>query len=144
MASFVRDSQKGITDPVEGLHRLISCSLEVASGNVVVGGCPVLNAAIESDDAFPALRVVAAEGAEWLRRRIRLLLLRASKRGRLRAGADIDTLSHFFLASIEGGIMLARLHGKASPLAAVVRTLHGAIDALSIDSTKSATAGNLD
>ena len=128
MGSFLNAATRGADDPVQKLRLLLSASLGVAAGEAVPGGCPVLNAAVEADDAFPALRAEAALGAEGLRGRIVALLEQARDAGRIRTGQDLDALSFFFLAALEGGIMLAKLHGDSHPLKVVVESLNRVID----------------
>ena len=130
MGSFLSAATRGADDPVAKLRLLLSASLGVAAGEAVPGGCPVLNAAVESDDAFPALRAEAVVGAENLRGRIGGLLEQARDAGRIRTEEDTDALSFFFLAALEGGIMLAKLHGDARPLKVVVESLNRVIDGL--------------
>jgi TetR/AcrR family transcriptional regulator, transcriptional repressor for nem operon len=130
MGSFLSTATSGTDDPVQKLRRLLAASLGVAAGEAVPGGCPVLNAAVEADDAFPALRNEVVVGAENLRGRISELLAQARDSGRIRADEDIDALSFFFLAALEGGIMLAKLHGDSHPLAVVVDSLNRVIDSV--------------
>jgi TetR/AcrR family transcriptional repressor of nem operon len=130
MSSFLTAATIGVADPVRQLRLLLAASTGIASGDVVPGGCPVLNAAVESDDAFPALRKEVALGAEELRGKIRLLLQQAREAGRIQAEADPEGLSHFILASVEGGIMLSKLHGASLPLETVLGGLNRMIDTL--------------
>ncbi len=136
ISSFFTKAIEGKDDPVERLRLLLNASLSIAAGSVVAGGCPILNAAIESDDAIPFMREEAAEAAKRLRALIRTQIGQAQKSGRLKRDEDAETLSFFFLASLEGGIMLAKLHGTSDPLQAVVRVLNSVIDGLLISSTQ--------
>lgn len=133
MGSFLSAATRGTDDPVLKLRLLLSASLGVAAGEAVPGGCPVLNAAVEADDAFPALRAEAAVGAENLRGTISALLEQARAAERIQAETDTDALSFFFLAALEGGIMLAKLHGDAHPLKVVVESLNRVIDGMAVD-----------
>ena len=96
-------------DPAEVLWRLAEASLEVAAGRIVPGGCPVLNAGIEADDAWEPLRLAAARAADALRRYFLLPLHRLERAGRLRPGTDVEALSYLFVAAVEGGILWARV-----------------------------------
>lgn len=133
VAEFLKATLEGTDDPVDRLRRLLGASLSIAEGNVVPGGCPVLNAAVESDDAIPVMKKEAARSADRLRTLIRSQIDAAQAAGRLRRDADSSQLSYFFLASLEGGIMLTKLHGVSDPLEAVIRNLNIVIDTLAID-----------
>ena len=132
MSSFLNEAAAGAADPVAQLRLLLAASLGIAAGDAVPCGCPVLNAAVESDDAFPALRKEAVAGAEALRGSISSLLHHAQESGRISRDADPEWLSFFFLASLEGGIMLAKLHGTSLPLETVLKGLNGMIDTIEI------------
>ena len=114
--------------PVEELRLLLSASIGVAAGKAVPGGCPVLNAAVESDDAFPSLRKEVIVGADGMRATILDILRRARETGSLRPDVDLESASYLLLAAVEGGIMLATLHGESGPLEAVLRELDRIID----------------
>lgn len=96
-------------DPAEVLWRLVEASVDVAAGRIVPGGCPVLNAGVEADDAWEPLREAAARSADALRRYFLLPLHRLARAGRLRAGTDPEALSYLFVAAVEGGILWARV-----------------------------------
>jgi len=96
-------------DPAVVLWNLMEASIDVAAGRVVPGGCPVLNAGIESDDAWEPLREAAARSADALRRYFLLPLHRLDRAGRLRPGTDVKALSYLFVAAVEGGILWARV-----------------------------------
>ncbi len=132
VSTFLDGAAAGAADPVGQLRLLLAASLGIAAGDVVPGGCPVLNAAVESDDAFPALRREVVVGAENLRGKISTLLRRARDSGRARRDTDPENLSVFFLASIEGGIMLSKLHGASLPLKTVLESLNRMIDSIEI------------
>lgn len=137
VADFLRATFESTDDPMERLRRLLRASLLIAEGRVVPGGCPVLNAAIESDDAIPVMRKEAARSARKVRTFIRSQIDAARDAGLLRRDADSGKLSYFFLASLEGGIMLAKLHGIPDPLEAVIYNLNAIIDTLATDGTGS-------
>ncbi len=77
---------------------------------VLPGGCPVLNTAVESDDAHPALR----EGAqivmnEW-RGTIHTIVRKGIERGELRPDVDPNVVATVLVAALEGAIMMSKLY----------------------------------
>jgi len=82
----------------------------------IQGGCPVMNAAVEADDNFPALKV-KVKGAikNWTRTIIRTID-NGKKDGSIRPQADAGATATLLIALIEGGLMLAKLADEASPL----------------------------
>lgn len=113
-------------DPAEALWALIDASLDVAAGRIVPGGCPVLNAGIEADDAWEPLRVATARSADALRRYFLLPLHRLERAGRLVPGADVEGLSYLLVSAVEGSILWSKVthdfEGQAAALA-TLRTL---------------------
>ena len=140
VGAFLVSSVEGVEDPLERLRLLCASSLEIAEGKVVAGGCPVLNAAVEADDALPPLRTEAAKSAERLRSLLQRELLAARGAGLLVSRCDPDALSQSFLAAIEGGIMLSRLHGRLEPLRAVLQMLESVVDGLRPEFSKRSAA----
>lgn len=110
-------------DPAEVLFRLIDASIDVAAGRIVPGGCPVLNAGIESDDVWEPLREASARAADALRRYFLLPLHRLERAGRLKPGTDVEGLAYLLVAAVEGGILWARVTRDAPGQVAVLETL---------------------
>jgi TetR/AcrR family transcriptional repressor of nem operon len=83
----------------------------------VRGGCPILNTAIETDDAPPAaLRQRVQESVRRWHQRLVTLIGQGQQTGEVRAGVEADRYATLFIALIEGGILLARVTGDAAPL----------------------------
>jgi AcrR family transcriptional regulator len=78
---------------------------------VVAGGCPVLNAAVETDDAHPALhqrvRAALAELLDGLRR----ILAQGIAGGEFRPDLNPAHEAEHLYAQIQGGILLSQTSG---------------------------------
>jgi AcrR family transcriptional regulator len=74
------------------------------------GGCPMLNAAVESDDGNPRLRDAARLAMDRWRGVINRILSAGIAAGEIRADVDPDKVSSWVIAAIEGGVMLANLY----------------------------------
>lgn len=112
-------------DPLDALWSLVEASIDVAQGRIVEGGCPVLNAGIEADDASEPLRKVAARSADALKRYFLLPLHRLERAKRLRPGSDVDALAVFLVATIEGGILWAKVTQDPGGQRKILDTLRG-------------------
>ena len=115
-------------DPAQVLWRLMEASVDVAAGRIVPGGCPVLNAGIEADDAWEPLRQAAARSADALRRYFLLPLHRLDRAGRLRLGANVEALSYLLVAAVEGGILWARVTRDSVGQKAVLDSLRALLE----------------
>jgi len=98
------------TDAVQKLLAFISAFHALTLHPPVPGGCPILNTIVDSDDGDPALheRVVAVvSGWEELIERI---VADGVARGSLRRDIDPQAVATVLIATLEGGILLARAH----------------------------------
>lgn len=84
------------------------------------GGCPFGNLAIELADVHEGFRSRLSAAFRSLSDAYAALLDQARGRGELRADADARSLADFLVASIEGGILLAKVHKSTAPLVATL------------------------
>lgn len=94
---------------VDRLIALISVFQSLADDPPVAGGCPVLNTAIEADDAEPALRERAFNAMQDWRETIRRIASKGIERGEIRPDTDGDTLATLLITSLEGAVMMSKL-----------------------------------
>lgn len=73
------------------------------------GGCPLLNAAIESDDSSPVLKREALKILITLRESIITILENGIKRNQLKADINKEFYATVIIASLEGAIMMGKL-----------------------------------
>ena len=85
------------------------------------GGCPFGNLAIELADVHEGFRERLSSAFRSLADGFSTLLDRAKVAGTLRQDADAKALGEFLVATIEGGILLAKVHKSCASLATVVR-----------------------
>jgi TetR/AcrR family transcriptional repressor of nem operon len=81
------------------------------------GGCPILNAAVECDDAPPAalLQRVQASLANWHRNLVRLIE-KGQQTGEIKPAADASRYANLFIALTEGGILVSKATGSSAAL----------------------------
>ncbi|MBE9191749.1 TetR/AcrR family transcriptional regulator [Gloeocapsopsis crepidinum LEGE 06123] len=107
---------KGKRHAVDRLIAILSVYEHMLDDPPVQGGCPILNTAVESDDAHPALRERAQHAMDAWRGLIHRIVDKGVMRGELRADVNSDTVATILIATIEGGVMLSKLYGDASYL----------------------------
>ncbi len=98
----------------------------------VPGGCPILNAAVEADDAHPALRARAEQVMTSLKRTLRATLRNGVHRGELRADIDVEETAVVLIALLEGAVMLSKLYGSQAPARHVNRHLEAWLQQLTV------------
>jgi AcrR family transcriptional regulator len=84
------------------------------------GGCPIMNCAIEGDDAHPALRDRARQGMDRLRGTFIRIIAKGISRGEIKADINPDAVTSFIVATLEGAVMLSNLYKDNAHLVRVV------------------------
>lgn len=76
------------------------------------GGCPLMNAATESDDTFPKLKnQVKISFEDWISR-ISKLIRDGQNNGELKSELNAEEYASLFIMLIEGGILLSKTTGN--------------------------------
>lgn len=88
-----------------------------------VGGCPVLNTAVEADDTNSQLKARVATAIAGWRKNIELLIKEGIAAGEFRPGLDHAQLALSIIALIEGGIMIAKVTDTPAHLQKVLKTV---------------------
>lgn len=89
----------------------------------VKGGCPLLNVAIEVDDAHPALRKRAVTILDVFRDSIVTILSNGIKHNQLKPDIDKEYYATLVIASLEGAIMMSKLRGNDDDIMRVTKHL---------------------
>lgn len=95
---------------VERLHAVLHVMQRYVVDPPVPGGCPVQNTAIDSDDAYPALRARARQGMDELQDYIRHTVAQGIEQGELHDAIDPHQVASVILATLEGALMLSKLY----------------------------------
>jgi TetR/AcrR family transcriptional repressor of nem operon len=93
----------------------------------VTGGCPLMNAAIESDDTDPGLRKKAIGILNILRDSVCTILKNGVRFGQLKTGINNEYYATVIIASLEGAIMMSKLRGTSTDIKHVVRHLENIV-----------------
>lgn len=93
----------------------------------VKGGCPILNVAIEADDAHPTLRKKAMGMLQLLKEAIHTLLDNGIKYGQLKPAIDKGYYATIIIASLEGAIMMSKLNRNDSDIKMITKHLSGLV-----------------
>lgn len=94
----------------------------------IPGGCPLLNTAVESDDAHPALRERTQQAmTAWLNL-IRRIIETGIAKGEIKAGVNADEIASIMTATLEGAIMISKLYEDKIYMQRAVNHLHQYID----------------
>lgn len=90
----------------------------------IPGGCPLLNAAIESDDELPIIRVQVRRAMKNWHYWIARIIKGGISKGELNQATDPKAAATLFIACLEGGLMLSKLHDDLTYLQQSATHLH--------------------
>lgn len=105
------------------LLTIIAVYAEIPSNPPVAGGCPILNAAVESDDGDPELRDAARKVMDELQSAVQSLIRAGKCEGEFGPSTDPVSSAQVLLAQLEGAVMLSKLYGTDAPMRATKRHL---------------------
>lgn len=97
-----------------------------------VGGCPILNTAIEADDTNPALKERAAKAVLRWKNNIVNLIQGGIDAGEFKADIDQEQVALSIVALIEGGTMIAKITDSPANLDQVLKTVEMIINKLKV------------
>ena len=128
----VWDAVKQETNGISRLQALIQVHLDYLDHPPLVGGCPILNTAIESDDAHPRLRDRCATAMNSWRNLIISIVRKGIKKQEIKSDTDPELVASLVISAIEGAIMMSKLEGDAIHLKRVVGSLNEYIASLAV------------
>ncbi|MDM9380044.1 TetR/AcrR family transcriptional regulator [Chlorogloeopsis sp. ULAP01] len=113
---------------VERLQAIINVYYTLIENPPIKGGCPLLNTAIESDDAHPALRDRAQQAMNSWRDMICRIIQKGIAKGEIRPTVDADEVATIMIATLEGGVMMSKLYGDAIHIERLIKHLNDYIE----------------
>lgn len=124
----IRAKLSGKKHALERLHAMLAYFEEWVDDPPIAGGCPILNTAIESDDAEPALRDHARIAMDQLQNTIRRIISKGIERGEIRPGVDADAWASVIIAVFEGALMMSKLYEDPEHMRYAAAYMRGCIE----------------
>lgn len=115
--AFYNEAVAGVDGAVNRAVALVDAVASIVERPIVAGGCPLLNAAVETDDAHPAMPGLRARVRRAMDKVIGLgrdILADGVASGELPPSVDAAAEARLAVATIEGAIMLAKLYNDPS------------------------------
>jgi TetR/AcrR family transcriptional regulator, transcriptional repressor for nem operon len=109
MSQEVWNAVKTKRNAIARLQALVSSYLVYIETPPIVGGCPILNTAIEADDTDSPLRDRAIAAINSWRNLIVRIINQGIKKGEIPATIESDTVATIIICNIEGAIMMSQL-----------------------------------
>lgn len=95
-----------------------------------VGGCPILNTAIESDDTHPKLKEMANNALIAWKENLVNLIEKGIEKNEFKKDINPEQTALTMLATIEGAVMIIKLTGKINYLNSILNSLRVTINEL--------------
>ncbi len=114
------------------LRAIINYFASYISHPPLKGGCPLMNAAIESDDSNVALRKASLKILNSLRESIIILLNNGIKYKQIKPTIDKEFYATVIIASLEGSIMMSKLSGNNEDIKRIIKHLENILQEIEI------------
>jgi TetR/AcrR family transcriptional repressor of nem operon len=96
----------------------------------MVGGCPLLNTAIDADDGNPALRALARDAVKAWKARICKILEEGIATLEIRRSIEPKRVANAIVGTLEGSLMISRLEGSREAMVDAGQTLEALLASL--------------
>jgi TetR/AcrR family transcriptional regulator, transcriptional repressor for nem operon len=133
IADMMRNRIRPHREPVKRLKAYAMAFYELYEDIAGNGGCPVLNTAVDSDDAHPLLHQEVQQVLKNWERSLVAMVDAGKESGDIRGDADAVFFASSFIALIEGGILMAKTIGAKKHLECSVKRIHYLIDQMVIN-----------
>ena len=128
----VRQALEGKLNAIERLLAIVSVFQSEVDDPPVAGGCPILNTAIEADDANEVLRDRACSAMDDWRATIHRIVNKGIVRGEVRPATDADEVASILIATLEGAVMLSNLYKDPVHMKRAANHISGYIETLKL------------
>ncbi|MGH7944411.1 MAG: TetR/AcrR family transcriptional regulator [Opitutaceae bacterium] len=119
MRALFRQALEGEAKATDKLLALFAVFRAFPRKDMPLGGCPIMNLAVESDHADPELRATARKAMERLIGLLERVIARGIARKEFAKG-NARSRASLIMASLEGGVMLSNLYKDCAHLDAVL------------------------
>jgi TetR/AcrR family transcriptional regulator, transcriptional repressor for nem operon len=113
---------------VKRLQAIITIFRSHINNPVIKGGCPLLNTAVESDDAHPALRERTQQAMNSWRDLLCQIIQKGIQNGEIRSTVDADEVTTIIISMLEGAMMLSKLYEDSIHLERAINHLMNYIE----------------
>ena len=122
------EGTEAIPNAVDRLQQIVR-NFRDRRSELVPGGCPLLNTAIDSDDGNPQLRTRARRALRLWLERLESIAEEGKSKGEIRSDVDAAKLGILIASTLEGSLMVSRLQRNKEPLDLACQHLEEFIEA---------------
>lgn len=100
---------------------------------LIAGGCPVLNAGVESDDTNPELNIKVKNLVDVLQESLEKIVSNGRRYGQIKPNTDPAVFATVFIASLEGAVLLSKIRKNTKDMNRVITHLKLYIQSVSME-----------
>ncbi|MEA5570644.1 TetR/AcrR family transcriptional regulator [Calothrix sp. UHCC 0171] len=107
-----REAWKDKNHAIERLQAIINvfrAYIDNPEHPIMKGGCPLLNTAVESDDAHPALKARAKQAMNSWSDLLSRIIRKGIKKGEIQPNINVDEVTSIIISTLEGSVMMSKL-----------------------------------
>ena len=131
--SKLRDNIKQANNAADKIRSVFAFFESYLLKTTIVGGCPILNVAVEVDDAANSiLKKSAVAALANINNTLVQVFEKGKKYGQIKLDADSEQTADIIIASLEGAIMMSKLKKSSKDLKTVITHLNTIIDSIEI------------
>ena len=108
---------------IERLQAVIGIFSSFVDDPPIKGGCPLLNTAVESDDAHPELRERAQQAMNSWRQLICQIIQKGIEKGEIHPDVSADEVATIMISTLEGAMLMSKLYGDSIHMVRVAKHL---------------------
>ena len=123
-----------IEGAIEKLRYVVRRFVETPS--IMPGGCPLMNAAIDSDDGNPVLRQLARDAFLAWKTRLSAIVEAGIQRGEIREKTKPLRVANTIIATLEGALMMSRIEDTQEPLVDAQAAIGSVLDGIASEAGK--------
>lgn len=135
-AGFIREAVQKHQSSSGKLEAFLEAFNSLAKCSPIPGGCPLLNGAIECDDAHPEMKEKVEQAIEKVRSALSSIIEDGQKSGEFKADLKASHEATIIFAAIEGALMLSRLNNDETAIKSVISHLKAHIKSFRTDHLK--------
>ncbi len=108
-----------------GLLNFYHQNFETVANN---GGCPLMNVAVEADDFYPFFKEKAKKILMNWQSEIASVIKEGQKSGEIKPEVDATNYANFYIAAIEGGILIAKTANDPASFFNIIENLKSLVN----------------
>jgi TetR/AcrR family transcriptional repressor of nem operon len=128
MMEEIRSKVKSKKTGIDKLLTILQHYKNYTVSSPIEGGCPLMNTAIDADDAYPFLKKKARQALQEMLASLQRILKMGIEEQSFRSDLNVKKEAELIFAQIEGGIMMAKVLDDVTVLNRLIDNLKNRVE----------------